>query len=106
MQGSVRKKGATWSYRIDMGVINGRRNQIERSGYKTKKEATKAMNDVIFQYNNTGDFIENKKVTFAELYTEFIEKEAPATRAYATIVRDKSLYKNHYEKEFAKHYIY
>ena len=106
MQGSVRKKGATWSYRIDMGVINGRRNQIERSGYKTKKEATKAMNDVIFQYNNTGDFIENKKVTFAELYTEFIEKEAPATRAYATIIRYKSLYKNHYEKEFGKLYVY
>lgn len=39
MKGSVRKKGATWSYRIDLGVINGKRSQIERSGYKTKKRS-------------------------------------------------------------------
>lgn len=45
MKGSVRKKGATWSYRIDLGVINGKRSQIERSGYKTKKEATAAMHE-------------------------------------------------------------
>ncbi len=43
MKGSVRKKGATWSYRIDLGVINGKRSQIERSGYKTKKEAMPAL---------------------------------------------------------------
>ena len=35
----------------------------------------------------TGDFVENKKITFKEVYNEFIEKEAPATRAYATVVR-------------------
>lgn len=43
IQGSVRKKGATWSYRVEFGVIDGKRHQIERSGFKTKGEATKAM---------------------------------------------------------------
>lgn len=46
MIGSVRKKGATWSYRIDLGVIN----QIECSGYKTKKEATTDMHEAIYNY--------------------------------------------------------
>ena len=46
MQGSVRKKGATWSYRIELGMAAGKRNQVERSGFKTKSEATKAMNEV------------------------------------------------------------
>ena len=41
MQGSVRKKGATWSYRVDFGIHNGKRHQVEKSGYKTKKEAVK-----------------------------------------------------------------
>lgn len=43
MQGSVRKKGATWSYRIELGMAAGKRNQVGRSGFKTKSEATKAM---------------------------------------------------------------
>lgn len=106
MQGSVRKKGATWSYRVEFGVIDGKRNQIERSGFKTKKEATMAMQEVIHNYNITGDFVENKKVTFDEVYSEFIEKEAPSTRAYATIVRYKSLYKNHLKEPFDKYYMY
>ena len=106
MQGSIRKKGATWSYRVEFGAAGGKRNQIERSGYKTKKEAAKALNDVLYLYNNTGDYVENKKITFTEVYTEFIENEAPATRAYATIVRYKSLYKNHYADRFGSFYMY
>ncbi len=57
MKGSVRKRGTTWSYRVELGVIQGRKNQIERGGYRTKKEAEKALNDVLYQYNNTGDYI-------------------------------------------------
>lgn len=106
MQGSVRKKGATWSYRIELGMAAGKRNQVERSGFKTKSEATKAMNEVIYHYNMTGDFVENKKITFKEVYNEFIEKEAPATRAYATVVRYKSLYRNHLQKPFDIYYMY
>ena len=88
MKGSVRKRGSTWSYRVDFGKsADGKRNQIEKGGYKTKKEADKALNDVLFQYNNTGDYVENQKVTFQDVYKEFMATEAPATRAYATLKR-------------------
>ena len=66
MKGSVRKRGTTWSYRIDFGKIDGRRNQIEKGGYKTKKEADKALTDALYQFHNTGDYVENKKITFQE----------------------------------------
>ena len=59
MKGSVRKKGATWSYRIDLGTVSGKRNQIERSGYKTKREAEKAMSDSICELNNRGEITED-----------------------------------------------
>ena len=39
MQGSVRKRGTTWSYRIDFGKIDGKRRQIEKGGYKNKKRS-------------------------------------------------------------------
>ena len=105
MQGSVRKKGNKWTYRIDVGSAN-RRKQIERGGFKTKKEALAALNDAIYYYNNTGDYIENKKITFDEIFNEFITKEAPATRAYATIKRYKSLHKNHFKDYFGSYYMY
>lgn len=105
LKGSVRKKGATWSYRIDLGKINGKRKQIERSGFKTEKEANFALSEVINEYGKTGTFIENKKVTFQEVFNEFINIEAPNTRAFATILRYKSLYNNHFQ-EFAPRYIF
>ena len=55
MKGSVRLKGKTWSYRIDIGKVDGKRKQVEKSGYKTEREALKAMNDVIYHYNHTGE---------------------------------------------------
>ena len=60
MKGSVRKRGTTWSYRIDFGKVDGKRHQIEKGGYKTKKHADKALNDALYQINNTGDYVENK----------------------------------------------
>lgn len=36
MQGSIRRRGTTWSYRIDFGKIDGKRRQIEKGGYKKR----------------------------------------------------------------------
>ena len=41
------------------------------------------MQDVLYHLNNTGDYVENKKITFHTVYEEFIEREGKATRAYA-----------------------
>lgn len=106
MKGSVRKKGATWSYRIDLGSSSGQRNQIERSGYRSKKDAEKAMADSIYELNNKGEITEDKKISFSKVYKEFIETEAKRTRAYATLVRYDSLYKNHFEPAFGKYFVY
>ena len=44
MKGSVRKKRKNaWSYRIDLGTVDGKRKQVEKGGFKTEREATKAM---------------------------------------------------------------
>lgn len=105
MKGSTRKKGATWSFRIDLGKQDGKRKQIERSGFKTEKEAEAMMIQYISELNNNGSIIEDKKVTLDEIYNEFLEKEASITRKAATIVRYKSLYRNHLIDEFGCRYI-
>lgn len=106
MKGSVRLKGKTWSYRIDLGKVDGKRKQVEKSGYKTEREALKAMNDVIHHYNHTGEYIENQKFTFQENYEQFMAEEAPATRAYATIKKYESLYRAQLKEEFGPSYLF
>lgn len=106
MKGSVRQRNKTWYYRIDLGKIDGKRNQIEKGGFPTQKAATKAMNDVIYHYNNSGEYIENQKVTFQQNYEDFMAVEAPATRAYATILKYESVFRNHLQEEFGPSYLY
>ena len=106
MKGSVRKRGKTWSYRVDLGKIDGVRNQVEKGGYKTEREATKAMNDVIYQFNNTGDYVENQKVTFQENFNTFMVEEAEVTRAYSTRLKYDSIYRNHLGPAFGPNYLY
>ena len=69
MKGSVRKRGKKWSYRVELGRENGKRTQIERGGFNTKKEAEKAMADTLYELNNHGEMIENIKISFCDVYT-------------------------------------
>ena len=82
MKGSVRKRGTTWSYRIDFGKIDGRRNQIEKGGYKTKKEADKALTDALYQFHNTGDYVENTFVLSKEDGTFKVDGKTDGAKAY------------------------
>ena len=50
MKGSVRKKRKNaWSYRIDLGTVDGKRKQVEKGGFKSEREATKAMQHVLYR---------------------------------------------------------
>lgn len=104
LKGSI-KKGATRSYRLDLGKLDGKRKQIERSGFKTEKEADAALIEALNGFTKTGILLEDKKITFEQIFKEFIETEAPNTRRYATITQYNSLYKNHFQ-EFAPRYIF
>lgn len=105
-KGSVRKKGATWSYRIDLGVVDGKRKQKEKSGFKTEKEAEKELSAVLNQLNTTGIVVLNKNITMENLFKDFIEIEAKYTRSYSTIVRYKSLFNTHVKPKFGDRFIY
>ena len=56
MKGTVRKRGKSWYYRIDLAKQNGERHQIERYAGKTYEEALRTMRRAISQYKQTGQF--------------------------------------------------
>ena len=63
--GTIRKRGDKWSYRVDLGAVNGKRVQKEKGGFATKKEAQEW--ERMFQLQNSSD-LDMSFEAFTELY--------------------------------------
>jgi hypothetical protein len=48
MRGSIRKRGSTYSYWLDIGSdpVTGKRRQRTKGGFRTKRECQAALNEV------------------------------------------------------------
>ncbi len=58
MKGHIRKRGSKWCFVLDLGRDEeGKRRQKWFSGYRTKKEAERAMAETISEINS-GTFVE------------------------------------------------
>ena len=49
MRGSIKKRGSTYTYVVDIGPdpTTGKRRQRTKGGFRTRKECIQALNDVI-----------------------------------------------------------
>lgn len=101
-----------WGYRFIL-TINGKKKAQKRvkdeSGnpYKTKKQAAKARELAIAQERAKALLPPEKKIirkTMTEIYQEYCEN-GRSGKAYTTIKKQDSLWKNHLEKRFGKKYI-
>lgn len=52
MKGTIRKRGNTWSYIVDLPPVNGKRKQKQKGGFRTKKECETALQTIIYQITN------------------------------------------------------
>jgi hypothetical protein len=88
MKGHFRKRGSTWSFAVSLGIDEtGKRRQITRSGFKTKKEAEVACAEMIAQYER-GELVISKKQTLASYLEFWLEN-------YAKTKLRESTYANH-----------
>ncbi|WP_274307520.1 tyrosine-type recombinase/integrase [Solibacillus daqui] len=76
MKGGVRKRGNTWYYYFDMGIVDGKRKKIERSaeGAQTKAEAESVLRRKILEYENAGTVFKPSEMTLQDFLT-FWQKE-------------------------------
>ena len=52
LKGTIRKRGNTWSYIVDLPPVNGKRKQKQKGGFRTKKECETALQTIIYQITN------------------------------------------------------
>lgn len=51
---NIRKRGQKWQYQFEAAKIEGKRKQITKSGFNTKKEALEAGVKALAEYNDSG----------------------------------------------------
>ncbi len=71
---SLKKVGKVWAFRIngEKDKRTGKRKQIYRSGFKTKREAEKVMNELRAQIDS-GSFFEPSKIPFDEFINDWLQ---------------------------------
>lgn len=66
MKGSIRKRGSTWYYSFDLGIIDGKRKRKEKGGFRTKAECEKALRIALNEFEQTGLIFTASEITFNE----------------------------------------
>lgn len=51
---NIKKRGSSWQYRFEVAPVDGKRKQVSKSGFKTRKEAEVAGTKAMAEYNNSG----------------------------------------------------
>lgn len=98
MAEGIRKKGATYSYRVNVkNPETGNWKTIEKCGFATVAEAKAARSVKLAEIVDCPEsiLVKDKNVTFGEVYREYIEKYATFDREKSTLRRYDSLYRNH-----------
>lgn len=65
---NVRKRGQKWQYQFEAAKIEGKRKQITKSGFNTKKEALEAGVKALAEYNNSGLHFEPSEISVSDYF--------------------------------------
>ena len=98
----VRKRGIGWEYRFEGAKIDGKRKQVSKGGFRTKKEAEIAGNEAYNTFNKTGEYIVPSDISFADLLDMWLEHER-ANYVKTTISGYKKKIANHIKPELGKY---
>ena len=74
---TIRKRNDSWEYRFDVARVNGKRKQISKSGFKTKKECEKEALKALAYYQNGGLVVNYENISFADLLDLWYETNLP-----------------------------
>lgn len=108
MPEGIRKKGATYSYRINLkDDTTGRWKTIEKGGFRTIADAkaarTNRQAEIIVNPNSV--LIKDKAISLQEVYDNLISKEAKFDREKSTLKRYDSLFRNHLQPKWGNRQI-
>ena len=64
------RRGSVWQYRFEVAPLDGKRKQVSKSGFKTKKEAEIAGTKAMAEHNQSGQTFTPATISLAD-YLDF-----------------------------------
>lgn len=92
---NVRKRGKKWQYQFEAAKIEGKRKQITKSGFNTKKEALDAGIKALAEYNNSGQHFEPSDISVSDYLDYWLENYVTLNLRANTITNYKGIIENY-----------
>lgn len=92
---NFRKRGTKWEYRFEGAKIDGKRNQISKGGFRTKKEAEEAGVKALAEYNNAGLRFEPSEISVSDFLDYWLKNYVKVNCADSTYTGYKNIVENH-----------
>ena len=89
------KPSGSWEYRFDIGIVDGKRKQISKAGFKTKKEAAAAGTKALNEYNNAGLVFIPSEITFNDFLDNWLEEYCKVNLRDTTRIGYEKKIRNH-----------
>lgn len=103
MTGGVRKRGSTWSYYFDIGIVDGKRKKKEKGGFRTKSEAETALAAAITEYHNAGMVFEPSEITVSDYLDFWFDNYCKMNLKYNTQLGYLGIIENHLKPAFGQY---
>ena len=102
---TARKRGKTWEYRFEAAPINGKRNQLSKGGFATKKEALEAGTLAKAEYDKSGIVFKPSEISYSDYLDKWIEEYGELELDEDTILSYKKLIRLHIKPELGQYRI-
>lgn len=82
---NVKKRGKVYQYQFEAGKVNGKRKRINKSGFKTKREAEEAGIQAYNEFLNVGLGFKESKISYSDYLDYWLINYCNANLKYNTI---------------------
>ena len=82
---NITKRDKVYQYQFEAGKINGKRKRINKSGFKTKKEAEEAGSKAYSEFKNSGLAFKENNISYSDYLDYWLENYCKTNLRYNTI---------------------
>ncbi|WP_027399823.1 site-specific integrase [Anaerovorax odorimutans] len=100
---NITKRGKSWQYRFEAAKIEGKRKQISKGGFKTKKECLEAGTKALAEYNHSGLHFEPTEISVCDYLDYWFDTYCKIELKYNTQIAYLSIIENHLKPKFGNY---
>lgn len=98
-------KSPNWEYRFEAASVNGKRKQISKSGFSTKKEAEIAGAKALSEYDNSGIHFNSSDISFSDYLDYWFDNYVKTTCKYNTQLSYFQIIDSHLKPELGSYHL-